>query len=273
MVSKCLTSRLFKKSAQSQKKITNILSTDCSGPQYYLCANERCIGSALRCNNDDDCGDGSDEMSCGEHIYPIRDFDNIRHLYLHIEVPTIATKGGTKKGVSLALIGEVVGGIAGEVVLMVIVGICIAAGVHCYRRHKRTYRITSATGDAQMMPVVNEKSVVQTTPADTLNTLIPASECTDSLTPAPQLAPAASDAMTPHSQLTPVTLHSQLTCPPEVCDVNNAAPLISAVHKLSTTCQVLITSAMDRQSLKSKEIIDQSLDHQLTTQAATSPTA
>ena len=180
----------------------------------------------------------------------------MRHLYLHIEVPTIAsiaTKGGTKKGVSLALIGGVVGGIAGQVVLMVIVGICIVAGVHYYRRHKRTSRITSATGDAQMMPVVNKKS------ADGVHEA--------------QTAPATSNALPSASQLPPDTFQSPLTRPPEVCEASSTGPLISAAQRLSVTSQILLTYVMDRQSLKSTGVIDQSQDHQLTTKAATTHTA
>lgn len=38
----------------------------CSGDDAFLCANGRCLKADLRCNGRDDCGDNSDEQSCGE---------------------------------------------------------------------------------------------------------------------------------------------------------------------------------------------------------------
>ncbi|KAM3845339.1 prolow-density lipoprotein receptor-related protein 1 [Vipera latastei] len=42
----------------------------CSSPEskcndtFYLCHNEQCISNSLLCDNNDDCGDGSDELNC-----------------------------------------------------------------------------------------------------------------------------------------------------------------------------------------------------------------
>lgn len=33
----------------------------------YVCGNGRCISKKLRCNDRDDCHDGSDELDCGEY--------------------------------------------------------------------------------------------------------------------------------------------------------------------------------------------------------------
>ena len=45
----------------------NIL--DCSGQNYFLCKNQRCILSLYHCNGVNDCGDSSDELNCGTSKY------------------------------------------------------------------------------------------------------------------------------------------------------------------------------------------------------------
>ena len=36
-------------------------------PFYFTCSNGRCISPQAKCDNRDDCGDGSDELDCGEY--------------------------------------------------------------------------------------------------------------------------------------------------------------------------------------------------------------
>ena len=58
----------------SRKDLTNLFnftfsicilhSVGCSG-SAFLCSNMKCVMAGNRCDGDNDCGDMSDEMSCG----------------------------------------------------------------------------------------------------------------------------------------------------------------------------------------------------------------
>eukprot|EP00731_Ephydatia_muelleri_P022267 Em0014g858a len=41
---------------------------DCVAPTKYLCLNSRCVPATYRCNGINNCGDNSDELSCGKDI-------------------------------------------------------------------------------------------------------------------------------------------------------------------------------------------------------------
>ena len=43
--------------------VVDSISTDCAG--NFRCANGLCVSYSSRCNGANDCGDGSDEESCG----------------------------------------------------------------------------------------------------------------------------------------------------------------------------------------------------------------
>ena len=44
-----------------------VLSGDKKCPVgQFLCTNKKCIDNTLLCNEEDDCGDNSDESGCGE---------------------------------------------------------------------------------------------------------------------------------------------------------------------------------------------------------------
>ena len=42
------------------------IDVDCSPDAYFRCHNDACLPNEVKCDGHDDCGDGSDEQSCGE---------------------------------------------------------------------------------------------------------------------------------------------------------------------------------------------------------------
>ena len=53
----------------------------CTACAEFECSNGECIAGSLKCNNWNDCGDGSDEFGCGKIPVPvsISSFVNIMH--------------------------------------------------------------------------------------------------------------------------------------------------------------------------------------------------
>lgn len=48
-----------------------ILAESTCGPREFGCNSGRCIPQSFRCDSDNDCGDYSDEMGCGEKKIPL----------------------------------------------------------------------------------------------------------------------------------------------------------------------------------------------------------
>lgn len=46
---------------------------DCSSDQFK-CANKKCINSTLACDRNNDCGDASDEIGCGNFFFVLKFF-------------------------------------------------------------------------------------------------------------------------------------------------------------------------------------------------------
>ena len=50
--------------------------TGCT-PAQLQCSNGQCIDIALKCDGNQDCGDGSDEINCGGFTIPMLMFRNV----------------------------------------------------------------------------------------------------------------------------------------------------------------------------------------------------
>jgi len=57
----------------------------CAGcaPVEYECDNGKCIGVGLACNGNNDCGDSSDEIYCGEYHNNDVYMSPLRHAIIH----------------------------------------------------------------------------------------------------------------------------------------------------------------------------------------------
>ena len=47
--------------------LLNLTFLGCDDPKFE-CSNGRCIASSWKCDNEDDCGDNSDEQNCGMYV-------------------------------------------------------------------------------------------------------------------------------------------------------------------------------------------------------------
>lgn len=46
----------------------------CLKPEYYKCANNKCIASVFVCDKENDCSDGSDENHCHNVCHKVKMF-------------------------------------------------------------------------------------------------------------------------------------------------------------------------------------------------------
>eukprot|EP00731_Ephydatia_muelleri_P022258 Em0014g849a len=200
-------------------------STECSGSEYYLCANARCISSKHRCDSVDNCGDGSDEANC--------------------DLPTISSIAFVvrkREGMSWALIGGVAGGIVGELAFVFLLGICIVIGVRYHRRHKRAVKITSETHAASALQLESAVCDMPARSSEILNLQIMSVPNFPELSAAPtvvtsSVAPAIQE--TSSSSITPPSAQEVVNAS-AVYDVMSAQ-IASAIDEL-TTMQVSFAS-------------------------------